>query len=252
MSKSYSHRKRSQVTSFNRDIPRKRSQATSFNRDTPRKRSQATSFNRDTPRDPRDTPRDPRDTPRDPRDAIKRTRHDNIDLNYKVPIIQDEKTRLRFEIYNGLTYPVFKCFTLQPSTGDNYVITIHDTTLFEEHEISVCVGSHGCNYSIMVQRASTYPPRQQIMIIFKCHDCNKRESECGPFNMYHIVHHGIPKVLCKTCWTDSGKYPKYDLKQEQLFYQLLSKSEIATVQPQRIERLDTFIVNNNNERERLT
>jgi len=167
-------------------------------------------------------------------------------------IKQEEETLRKFDAYGSISYPDFRCFTLQCSNGDKYVITIHDLTLFKQNRVSVCVGSHSVKNTIVVQRMSVHPALKKIVIEFKCYDCERRESECGPFDMYHIVHYGTPVVLCKTCWVDSGRYPSYNRRQEELFYKLISISDIATMQTQSVDRLDTFVVNTNNERMRLT
>jgi hypothetical protein len=147
-------------------------------------------------------------------------------------------------------YPDFVCFTWYTTVGGSYVITIHDTTPFEEHKISVCVGSH-TRHNTIIQERSKWGQVTKARV-FVCYDCKKRESQCGPFDMYHVVHYGLPKVLCSECWTKSGNYPGYKREAEENFYKLLSDPDVATIQQQKYERLDTFIVEDCNERKQLT
>lgn len=163
---------------------------------------------------------------------------------------EDRRVSQRFAAYTAdVKYPHFRCFTMKLASGVDCIVTIHDTTLFEDHALSVCVGSHSGHTSIIVQKATMY--QNQITVQFKCYDCGRRETDCAPWAMYHIVHYGVPKVLCKKCWTDSGAYPRYSRTSEELFSKFISDPKIATVQLQSVARLDTFVVENNNERRRL-
>ena len=143
-------------------------------------------------------------------------------------------------------YPDFMCFTFSPLQGGHYVVTIHDTEPFKG--LCVAVGSHSPHSTIQIN-----PPPGTLFgrtkyIRFRCYDCNRREKECGPHAMQHIICNGIPRVVCSDCRT---KYPGYDREHEQLFWVRINIPGNASVHHQKTDRLDTFVVQTENERNRL-
>lgn len=144
----------------------------------------------------------------------------------------------------------FVCFTMKISSG-NFVVTMKNIQAFKG--MTICVGSHTPHNKILLDQDTT---GKKIYRYFQCHDCKCDESKCsGPFDMYHLVHNGLPKVVCHMCWNDGiikGVYTRYSENTQQKFYQLLNNDCNAEILRQTRERLDTFIVETRQEREVLT
>lgn len=139
--------------------------------------------------------------------------------------------RLRHSLIDHDTkakYPEFLCFTWTSLENARYVVTIHDKSLFEKHNICISVGSHS--------------PHKTIVRKKNCYGQIVQKQNSNVTIVKSMKGYALLIMICIMLYIN--EFLKYYANP----VELINNPTIATIQCQIKERLDTFVVNYCNER----